>query len=227
MYRRLFILFLLFFAAAAFRFVVLKQPFQKPHRFDLAFRGGMEVPGPGGKGVCMIRSLGLLDLESGEITACDPFGGGCGPFNRHVRAGRYPVDVCVALFPEEERVALSRVIFSTQQVKQWVPADIGTEDSAAAVPYAADSGTDCFSDRAAFMLFRDRMETDPSFADSVLILLGENRREAWSWANLEAEGFAVVLFSSGRGEGEFASYWGLDAQGRPAALVTDFNVAGP
>lgn len=226
MSRKLFILFLLLFAAATSRFALMEQPFRKPHRFDLAFRGGVEVSGDGGKGICMIKSLGLLDLASGGITACDPFNGDCGPFNRHVPAGRYPVDVCVALFPEEERVAFSRVLFSMQRVKQWVPADIETGDSAATVLYAVDSGTGCFSDRAGFLLFRDRMEMDPSFADSVQILLEENNRVAWSWANLGSGGFGIVLFSSGWGRGEFASYWGLDAQGRPAALVTDFKVAG-
>jgi len=227
MSRKLLALFLVLVAAATYRFVTMKRPLEKPHRFDLAFQGGMEVSGDGGNGVCMTRDLGVLDLSSGRITACDAFNGECGPFNRDVPAGRYPVDVCVALFPAQERVAFSRVVFSRRRVKQWVPADVETGDSAAPVPYAVDSGTGCFSDQAGFLLFRDRMETDPPFADSVLVLLEENRRDAWSWANLGSGDFGVVLFSSGRGEGEFASYWGLDAQGRPAALVTDFNVAGP
>jgi hypothetical protein len=34
----------------------------------------------------------------------------------------------------------------------------------------------------------------------------------------------VVMFSSGEGEGRYASYFGIDAGGDVCALVTDFNL---
>jgi hypothetical protein len=38
------------------------------------------------------------------------------------------------------------------------------------------------------------------------------------------DGRTVVAFSSGYGDGVYASYWGLDAGGAPAVLCLDFEV---
>jgi uncharacterized protein DUF4241 len=40
-------------------------------------------------------------------------------------------------------------------------------------------------------------------------------------------GLNVVMFKAGLGDGAYASYWGLDAGGEPACLVTDFGVLYP
>jgi siroheme synthase len=51
----------------------------------------------------------------------------------------------------------------------------------------------------------------------------------WSWANhvLDDEtGLNIVLFSSGWGNGQYKTYWGLDARGAALCLMTDFQVLG-
>ncbi|NET37521.1 MAG: DUF4241 domain-containing protein [Cyanothece sp. SIO1E1] len=52
-----------------------------------------------------------------------------------------------------------------------------------------------------------------------------NGYRAAHWANVvvnEANGANVIAFSSGWGDGGYASYWGYDAKGNLASLVTDF-----
>jgi hypothetical protein len=54
--------------------------------------------------------------------------------------------------------------------------------------------------------------------------LGRVRRPAWS-AVLDGETQAnIVCFPSGEGDGSYASYFGLGADGTPACLVTDFGL---
>ncbi len=43
----------------------------------------------------------------------------------------------------------------------------------------------------------------------------------------EATGANIIAFSSGWGDGCYASYWGYDADGKIACLITDFGVFGP
>lgn len=41
---------------------------------------------------------------------------------------------------------------------------------------------------------------------------------------MNVTGLNVMIFSSGYGDGFYASYWGFDDTGSPVALVTDFRV---
>jgi hypothetical protein len=34
----------------------------------------------------------------------------------------------------------------------------------------------------------------------------------------------MFIFTSGWGDGEYASYWGFDANGSPVCLITDFGI---
>ena len=61
---------------------------------------------------------------------------------------------------------------------------------------------------------------DTAFASSEL-------RPTWSWLDWRpSKGCEenIICFSSGWGDGSYASYFGFDADGRPSALVTDFAV---
>jgi hypothetical protein len=53
------------------------------------------------------------------------------------------------------------------------------------------------------------------------------RGERWEYACFqpdEGREETCIFFQTGDGDGVFTSYWGLDAGGEPAVLVTDFNV---
>ncbi|WP_277949839.1 DUF4241 domain-containing protein [Priestia endophytica] len=47
------------------------------------------------------------------------------------------------------------------------------------------------------------------------------------WGNLildEEHNLNALVFSSGYGDGFYASYWGIDEKGHVVSLVTDFNI---
>ena len=49
----------------------------------------------------------------------------------------------------------------------------------------------------------------------------------WDWALVTLEentGLNCVIFSSGIGDGFYASYWGFDEAGQAACLMTDFGL---
>ena len=51
--------------------------------------------------------------------------------------------------------------------------------------------------------------------------------DTWSWADVTLDpetGLNIVVFSTGMGDGLYASYIGFDEGGRVAALVTDFGL---
>jgi hypothetical protein len=55
----------------------------------------------------------------------------------------------------------------------------------------------------------------------------KNQQKTWAWANYILEepiGINIVAFSSGWGDGGYASYFGMDNLGNPVCLVTDFGV---
>lgn len=101
--------------------------------------------------------------------------------------------------------------------------------------YGVDSGTGSFMDldvaRALARLDweepggHDRFE---EFCDKVLAEMGKNsfgKHGTAGWADVrvdERSGANVITFSSGWGDGGYASFWGYDAEGKLTALVTDF-----
>ena len=54
--------------------------------------------------------------------------------------------------------------------------------------------------------------------------MAHNRESGWMWHVAKVGGANVVMFSTGRGGGCGASYWGLDEQGGLVELVTDFGL---
>ena len=93
--------------------------------------------------------------------------------------------------------------------------------------YPVDSGTGCFMDLKAAGVLRKRKRDDRGYSDR-LIKAGRSvyvHTRDWADFRLEAEtGLNLVFFSSGFGDGTYASYWGFDAAGELACLVTDFRV---
>ncbi len=49
-------------------------------------------------------------------------------------------------------------------------------------------------------------------------------KRGWASLALDEEGGNLLAFRSGVGDGVYASYWGLDSRGRPAVLITDFDL---
>lgn len=192
------------------------------------------------------REIGRLRLRSGRLLACDPFS--CErarPFAARVPRGEFPLQLAMARLGRQERVALARLSFLPEPVVRWEPArfqggeeeedgeegreangEAAGERGAPGVPgYGVDSGTGAFMDAAAWREYQRRMAREPrAFRERLHAELDRNDAPHRAWAVLDLGPGGVALFSSGEGDGGYASYWGYDRHGRLAALLTDFRV---
>lgn len=127
-------------------------------------------------------------------------------------SGRGRVELALARADDGgEQVAAARVVLAETPVARWVEVEGGV--------FGVDAGMAAFASAGAIA----GLATE-AVAAEVLALLDEHDRGGWTWARVEIEGHAVVVFSSGYGDGLYASYWGLDADGRAVALAIDFGL---
>lgn len=198
--------------------------------FDRAFASGTRFrPDRGGEPITVAtHSVGALEVPSGRIGAADPFTMAWRepdpPFARTAPTGTFPVELAVARFTHpggiDERVACARVRFSDRRAIRWEMAlfegQAPVEDGMVA-GYGVDTGTGCFFDAAA------RADVDEAATAAWLAACEKSYRHTWSHHTAAVGGANVVMFSSGIGDGFYASWWGLDEAGAPAELVTDFE----
>ena len=180
--------------------------------------------------------IGRLIIKSGQICAADPFVGigATKPFTQAVPNGTFPVRLAVGFHPagtvKDNRVAFARVDFSSAPVVRWSQALIEGQDPATLKPgemfgYPVDAGTGSFYDPAAnaaalALLARDPNATEAWQKDGQAN--GPKVIGPYSFVLMQPLGDVnVAMFHSGWGDGFYASYFGYDAQGNVAALVTD------
>ena len=177
-------------------------------------------------------TAGRLLLPSGRIVACDPLV--TGP--RHtlqqvVLPGKYAVDLALRETGQgEEYVAMARLLFNSRMPTVWVPAAAiaparPNPHHTRSTAFRSESGTAAFLDADAMDLanFDDFEEID----DLLYLLTGNYRpHRFWMEYGLDRR-YNMVLFSSGRGAGVYTSYFGIDAGGDIAVLVTDFDLLVP
>ena len=168
-----------------------------------------------------LHAIGTL-VHDGQIVASDPLvHSEQRPFARGFPPGAHPVEVLVTRERKDERVALARIVFAPGVPVSFELATRGDEDLRALSPgqrfaYGVDAGTGCFSAAGA----QDEVDSDAMLAD-----LEAHQRFTWSWATAlpSAGGHRMIAFSSGYGDGTYASYVGVDAVGAPLCLITDFG----
>jgi hypothetical protein len=182
-----------------------------------------------------VVEAGSLKLPSGRICAADPFVSlsDAKPFKQATPTGAFPVRLAVADFPSGGlRVAFARVDFKQAAVVRWSMAviegqDIATLKKDEMFGYGVDAGTGSFFDPQAGKAAADLLKSN------------EDAWEAWQTEG-EANGPKVIgpysflldlplgeanaiMFGSGWGDGFYASWFGYDADGDVAALITDFQ----
>lgn len=179
--------------------------------------------------------LGEVTLPTGHIVATDPL---VQPeraaFLVTVPPGRYPV----TLYQAEGRIAAAEMRFAQGHVFRWQLAvvegqDIKTLKSGEYFGYGVDTGLGSYMDKstAALMDERDKAvqaakgEKYISYYDDVLAdELSANGDDYVMHQPVPDKPGNVAIFSSGWGDGFYPVYWGLDAEGRPIMLLTDFQV---
>ncbi|RAJ77387.1 uncharacterized protein DUF4241 [Chitinophaga dinghuensis] len=173
---------------------------------------------------------GQLKITSGQLIACDPFILDLeSPFSTVFPTGEFPVQLGVAKFEDDERVAFARIKFSEEQPVSWNMAlcegdDISTLKADEIFGYGVDAGTGAFMDiTAAEELDEFLQEKDDNY-DQLTEEMEKTYAHTRSWMMWNGKAANAAFFSSGWGDGFYGSYIGYDAGGNICRLVTDFGV---
>lgn len=188
-------------------------------------------------------NLGNLVLNSGRLVACDPLVfPDSEPFAVSLPPGRYPVILSVAHIHKnnernpDERVAYAMLKLSQAPAIRWELATlshqkISTLKEGEFFGYPVDSGTGCFMDEEAGKIIDDSIYSDETYENSLIdkleCELEKNYKPTWCWAVFCVDRTSqanVIAFSSGWGDGIYASYLGYDAKDKISAVVTDFCI---
>ena len=182
------------------------------------------------------RRCGILHITSGFLVACDPL---VQPerqaFVRRVKMrGEFPVEVL-----QDSHHALAvlwlrdRAACATMDLR-WEPALLdGEELENLSVDeyfgYPVDAGVGCFMDAEAAAAMAEREahhaengDDDFNYYDSVLAEEMGDDAVADHYPLGADTPNNMVIFRSGWGDGYYPTYWALDTNGDPVALVTDF-----
>jgi hypothetical protein len=174
-------------------------------------------------------NIGKLKVSSGRLIACDPmhmdeYGK---PFTQLFPTGEFPVQLAIANAGDVETIAFSRINFSDEPVARWEFAllegqtqlPIGKEKMHG---YSVDASVGAFIDEAA------KNALDLSSVDNMdgalYKELDKHYRPNWRYAMYDFGEHNMAAFTSGYGDGYYATYIGFDAQGNPCRLLTDFGL---
>ncbi len=185
--------------------------------------------------------LGEVRIASGRVILADPFLMSTQnlPLTVEVPPGRYPVDLAVADAGESgQRVALARLLISTEPAVKWSLAVTEEQDPRTLKAddifgYGVDAGTGAFIDASVPTWLEEQYPPSNFQAYEAVTDDWQTRGEAAAEPLGIPYGFALIetlgpgdaaMFSSGWGDGYYASWIGYDANGAPVAVVTDFAV---
>jgi len=219
------------------------QPFTDLSRiFDDGHSFKYDMPNYGVQDVTIsITQIGDLILTSGRLLAWDLLmvPDSRYSFKRTLNPGRYPVVLSVANFlpVNDTRIACARLLINEHSPVRWEAAlvDEPNPDSGGRYSYGVDSGTGSFMDVdvariLAPLVWEESRDGDrfEEFCGPVLVQMDEHSfgaHKTAGWANVKVSDDTsanVITFSSGWGDGGYASFWGYDEAGNVASLVTDF-----
>jgi hypothetical protein len=174
--------------------------------------------------------IGSIKIESGEIIAGDPIIiQDAKPFVQKFPIGEFPVQLSIAKFNDDERVAFSRILFSDSPVVKWEFAlHEGQEqkpiDSGAFYGYGVDAGTGMFIDKKARDAFQLRYKPGDVYTEVFINEMNKHYRHTWQYVLYEFDTYNLASFSTGYGDGSYGTYVGYDSKGNICRLLTDFGL---
>ena len=207
-----------------------KERLDSPPAFhtDLAaaFRDGQEFVSDRGRTLKVaVKEVGKLVVTSGRIVVCDPtYAPVKHPLARTIPKGKYAVELCSA----DGRIACAKLrIRNTKPVRWelaiWPGQKLADLESDLFYGYGVDAGTGCFLDFDQDK-FRESFR-DESLFDYDARTPSDPFKGEWAERVLDPKsGGNIIVFSSGWGDGSYASFWGFDASDNVVCLVTDFGV---
>jgi hypothetical protein len=170
--------------------------------------------------------LPALKVPSGRVTASDAYILDAEPFAQVVPVGEHPLLLAMAVIETDERIAFAKLQFADEPAARWEVAAPTGQDPKSLEPgemfgYGVDSGTGCFGDSKAYRLVS---EADDDFSDKMMAESRKVYRHTRAWLSVETTAGSLAVFSSGYGDGFYASYFGYSARGTVVSLVTDFGL---
>ncbi|GAB3231624.1 hypothetical protein GCM10027346_18230 [Hymenobacter seoulensis] len=216
------------------RATVNRLPYEvqaEPAIFETSFFPGTQISQDSLQCTLHGRFLGNLPVPSGQIVAADPVSlhPQTLPFTTRFPRGRFPVELALARFSGDERVAFARILFSDAPVVSWEPALLPGQEplplrSEEYYGYPVDAGMAFFMDVASVEPLM-RYLANREASENLMITsfqLGTNSSSTGFLYAMPPD--TVAAFSTGFGDGYYATYVGLDAQRQPCRLLTDFQV---
>jgi hypothetical protein len=189
--------------------------------------GAVTVNGSAGR--LSISKAGDVVLPSGRVVAGDAFLLDDPPFTITLSPGIHPVLLLHVTGGDfGAGVAAAMVRLGEAPVARWEGAQIrDMPPGSDPFVYGVDGGTGSFTSPEAIA----RLRSMPSASANALFdrLVGEYSKggEYVQTATMTvdgASGMNIVTFSSGFGDGAYASWFGFDAAGTPVALLTSFDL---
>jgi Protein of unknown function (DUF4241) len=167
-----------------------------------------------------------LILPSGRVVAADAFILDARPFTVALPPGHHPV---LLLQADGQVVAAAMVRVEGARPVQWVAARVSEASGSEPSAYPVDSGTGSFASAEAVARFGSLPQ---AIADALIdrLIADYSAAAAGGYPQTAAmtvdpgSGANVVTFTSGYGDGVYASWFGLDAQGNAVALLTSFDL---
>ncbi|TDH26985.1 DUF4241 domain-containing protein [Segetibacter sp. 3557_3] len=204
-----------------------------PALFETAFIKGTTQKGKSATVNLYGITIGNINIVSGQVIACDPlhvdeYGI---PFTQTFPTGAYPVQLSIANVGGEETVAFARIKFNDEPVTRWQlallagqePLPVGGEKIHG---YGVDAGIGILMDKAAIKAMTQEQLTqieEGIYAD-ILKQMDQHYHYDWKYAMHTLGEHKIAAFTTGVGDGRYASYIGFDATGLPCRLVIDFGL---
>lgn len=171
-----------------------------------------------------VAELGNLGLRSGKVVAGDPIAlVAKAAFTQQFPRGEFPMQLALARTATDERVALARVLFSRHRVVRWQLALLPGQLPLALTDervhcYGVDSGLGVFADSTCI---RQLQLSKPAAWDSIF---SRSFRQPGFQGYIYRSGQGnLATFTTGYGDGCYATYCGFDAAGNVCRLLTDFG----
>lgn len=176
---------------------------------------------------------GELVLPTGRVVAADVFFFTTEPFSRRLPVGRYPV-LLLSSARDSDLVganAAAMIRVAPGDPVSWEMAvtpglDVTTLQPGEFFGYPVDSGTGAFASAEAVERLSTGNDGD-GYADRVSSGLYPSDGVYNPSVDITvdaASGVNVIAFVSGFGDGSYPSWFGLDEEGRPLVLLTDFGI---
>jgi hypothetical protein len=193
--------------------------------FQRAFQDGQWIDAAGQARQTRVVRLGKLRLPSGRIGAIEPFAvRDFQTFTVSVQPGEYAAEAAILEADNDPRVAFARVIFSPKPVAYWKVAVWPTSDpdrvAAGEQPaFPVDGGMGSLMDAVAGEDLEKLGENEGFYK-----VLNTTFEKATIHELIDTERANVAVFSTGIGDGAYASYFGFSTNGEPVMLVSDFGM---